>query len=115
MKMLLRIINNSLLVILITSLAAIVYSLLREGGINLTILFNTNFAAGALLICTALTVMAIPARLLALDKLSDHRTFAERHMEQREQKRKKAYTYLFIGITVILIAGLIQLAITLLK
>ena len=74
------------------------------------IIFNAGFLAGAIIICAALILMFIPTGLFTSDKLSDHSTFLERIMEKREQRRKKAYEFLFIGIIVIVITGLIELA-----
>ncbi|MCL2043547.1 MAG: hypothetical protein FWG89_05345 [Treponema sp.] len=86
------------------------YLFITRQDINLRIIFNANFLAGAVILCTALTVMIIPFRLFTPDKLADHSTFAERFLEQRELKRRKAYELLFIGITVIVNTGIVQLA-----
>ena len=113
MKTLIKTILISLLIVLVVSVAGGVYSFVREGGVNARIVFNANFAVGALIIGAALVMMLIPAGLLKNDKLSDHSTFAERVLEQRERKRKKAYGLLFIGIMMTVKTGLIQLAMAL--
>ena len=109
MKGVLRVIVVSLLLIFIASLAAVIFGFVSEGGLHMRVVFNANFAAGAVIICAALVLLVLPVGILKPDKLADHST-VERLLELREHKRKKAYELLFTGIMVIFITGLIQLA-----
>ena len=77
-------------------------------SINLDLIFNACFFVGALIICVALVIMIIPYRFL-FDKLTDHSNIAERYREQREQKSKKANEFLFLGMSVIIITGIVQI------
>ena len=104
-----RVIIISFLLIIIISLAAAVFGFVSGDRGHIQMIFNANFATGAIVIFAALVYMIIPVNLLKSDKLADHST-VERVLERREFKRKKAYELLFIGIMVILIAGLVQLA-----
>ena len=110
MKGFLRVIAISLLLILITSAMAAAYGFISS-GFNLRFLYNANFLTGAVIICTALIGLAFPSGIQKPNKLTDHSTFTERHMEQREQKRKKAYGFLLIGIMMIVKTGIVQLVI----
>ena len=112
MKKILRIFIISLLIILIVSLAASVYSFITEGSPNLNKIYNANFLAGACIIGAALALIFPLSRLLKRDNLNDHSTFAERHIDQQEKKQKKGYTLLFTGILLIIITSLVQLVLS---
>ena len=110
MKALFKTFIISLQFILATSFLMVLHALIMRRGINLTLIFNANFFIGMLIISVGLVVMLLPARFLKLDKLMDHSTFIQRHVEFREQKQEKAYGFIFLGIMVIVNTGLIQMA-----
>ena len=105
---LLKILVYALQFILATSVVMMIYGLAIKGSVSLDLIFNACFLVGAVIICVALVVMFMPSRIL-FDKLTDHTNFAERYREQRERKREKANEFLFLGVAVIIIAGLIQI------
>ena len=110
MEKILKTLFISLQFILITSSAAALYGLITRRGFNLADIFNANFFVGMIIICVGLVVMFMPARFVKTDKLTDHTTFAQRYAELRDQKQEKAYEFIFLGILVIVVTGLIQLA-----
>ena len=79
-----------------------------RGRFTLAYVFNANFLAGALIICVALVMMLLPGSL-KFDKLTDHTTFSERFIEQRSKRQKKAFEFLYLGLCIIIITGLIQI------
>ena len=96
------------------SVIMMIYGLLSKdplnpgNAINHDLIFNACFLLGAIIICIALVIRFIPSRLL-FDKLTDHSNFAERYREQYEQKSEKSNEFLFLGIMVIIIAGILQI------
>ena len=112
MKAFIRIVIIALSLIFITSLVSLVYGHITSDGLNLRIMFNANFLVGAIIIGAAMALVFPLTRLFKFDQLTDHSTLTERHKEMREQKRKKGYEFLFIGILVIVITGLVQLVLT---
>jgi hypothetical protein len=99
--------------ILAASVFAIVYGFITRGAFTLAYVFNTCLLLGAIITGAALVVMFLPVPLKP-GKLIDHTTIGQTYVEQREQKQKKAYEYLFLGILIIVITGLIQLALAVL-
>ena len=87
-----------------------IYGYFAQGSVSLNLIFNTCFFIGALIIMVALIVMFLPSRFL-FDKLTDHSNLGERYREQRERKQEKANEFLFLGIWVILISGVLQVII----
>ena len=105
----------SLQFVIVTSLLSVIYGFIRRGVFTLAYVFNTNFLVGAAIIFLGLLMMFLPASFkLFFDKLTDHTSFAERYAERHLEKQKKAYEFLFIGISVIIITGIVQLLLSLL-
>ena len=82
-----------------------------ENGFTLAYIFPANFLTGAILICLALVRLILPASFKP-DKLTDSSTLIERQFEQRKEKQQKAQVFLFSGILVIVIAGVVQLVLS---
>ena len=99
----------SLQIILITAVLAIAYGFIRWGTFTLVYVFNTCFAVGLIILCVSLVKLILSFLSFKFDKLTDHSSFFVRYMEHREKNREKALEFLFLGILVILAAGLIQL------
>jgi len=98
----------SLWVILAVSVAAIGYGFVARRAFTLAYVFNANFVVGAAIICVALVVMVLPGGV-KFDKLTDHTTFVERRYEERQKRRGRAFGVLFLGLSMIAIAGVVQL------
>ena len=100
----------SLHFILATSLIMYVFGLVTKRGFDLATIYNANFFIGSFIIGVGIIVMFMPTRFVKFDKLTDHSTFAQRYAELREVKQEKAYGFIFLGILMIIITGLIQIA-----
>jgi hypothetical protein len=98
----------SLWTCLAASVLAVIYGFFEAGGFTLAFIFNANFLTGSALICFALVRLILPVSFKP-DKLTDQSTMSERYIEPRRQKQEKAYKFLFSGILVIIIAGVVQL------
>jgi len=98
----------SLQLILVMAAISVVYGFIAQGRFTLAYVFRLNFLVGAIIICVALVMKFFSFRF-KFDKLTDHSTFNERFMEQHKQTQEKAHTFLFLGLLVIIITGLIQI------
>ena len=103
----------SLQLILATTVLSVVYGFIRRGTFTLVYVFNTNFFVGAIITTIGVIRIFLPD-FFKFDKLTDHTTLFQRYAEQREKKQEKAYEYLFLGMLVIVITGLVQLALAVL-
>jgi len=99
---------TALLFMLAATVAAIIYGLVTRGMFTPVYIFNANFLTGAMIMCAALFRVLLPTRLKP-DKLLDYSTFNERFFQERNEKRKKAFEYLILGIFVTVFAGLVQI------
>jgi hypothetical protein len=108
----LKLVVISLCVCLTSCLLGIIYGFFSAGAFTFVYIFNANFLAGSFLICIALAKMIIPTGLKP-DKLTDQTTLNERYFDKRRLTQKKANKFLFSGILVILIAGVVQLLLSL--
>ena len=100
----------SALCILGISAAAIVYGLASRGALTFAYVFNANFLAGSAIVAVGLVLLFWPGRV-KFDKLTDHTTLVQRHyIDRRLVRQKKAYPCIFLGLTIIILAGTIQLA-----
>ena len=111
MKAFIKTLVVSLQLMLTAALISAGYGFFR--GAPFAYVFNVNFLLGAIIICIALVRMFLPVRIKS-DKLTDHTTIGQRYAEQHGQKQEKAYEYLFLGISVIIITGLLQLLLSVL-
>ena len=94
------------------SVFAIIYGLIATRTFTPSFIFDFNFLTGAVLIGISFAFLLHPSGVKS-DKLTDHSTLIERHYNKNISKREKAYIFLFAGILVILITGLIQLLLAL--
>ena len=113
MKAFLKTLVISLQFVVLTSVLSIGFGFLRHSVFTFLYVFNACFLVGAVIICVALIIMFMPAKL-KFGKLTDHTTFGQRYTELHAHKQEKAYGFLFLGITVIVLTGLIQLVLALL-
>jgi len=103
----------SLFAILTATIIAIILGFFASGdnGFSFAYIFPANFLAGAILICIALIRLILPANFKP-DKLTDSSTLIERQFDQRKEKQKKSQVFLFSGILVIVITGIVQLVLS---
>jgi len=90
------------------ALLSIVYGFIDQGSFTLVYVFKSCFLTGAFIICMAIIRMILPTGLKP-DKLTDHSTFLTRSGEKHKEKQQKAFEFLFLGISIIVISGLLQL------
>ena len=109
MKSFIKTLVISLQAIAVCAVLSIVYGFIVQEGFTLRFMFYACFMVGAIIICISLVLLFLSAFNFKMDELSDHTTLAGRYMEQKEQKRAKAFEFLFMGIMMIVITGLIQL------
>ena len=98
----------SLQFILAASVLAVVYGFFADGVFTLAYVFFACFLTGAAIICVAVIIMILPAGFKP-DKLTDHTTVAERYLDKHAKKQKRAFSFLYLGLSVIVITGLLQL------
>lgn len=99
--------------IALTSAAALVVGFVRRGSFTPVYIFSANFLVGTIIIAVSLVMMVIPVEL-KFDKLTDHTTFFERYyIERHGKKQKKAFEFLFLGLLIVSITGLVQLLVSL--
>ena len=103
----LKVLRTSLVIALITSLIALIYAAISEGSIIAHYAFTANFTVGSVVILAGFAVLLMPLNWIK-DKLLDHSTFGERTNDARERKRKRSHELLYIGMTIIILAGIAQ-------
>ena len=108
MKAFLRILLLSLMFILIAALLSIVHGFFSDNEWVFSNVFTWNFLLGGFFIVVGFVKLVIPVRIK--DKLIDHTTFVERYLgDQHKAKQEKSYTFLYLGLQIIIITGLVQL------
>lgn len=90
-------------------LAGIVFGFIRHGLFTLIYTFAACLLLGVLFIFIGLLVKLMP-NFMKLDKLTDHTTFGERLADKHIEKQNKGYSFLFLGLLIVIISGLIQIA-----
>jgi len=98
--------------VVVVSVISVIYGLVTDGKFTISYIFIANFATAALVIAAALVILIIPANMSARirkSNLIDHTTYKEAYMEEREKKREKSYEILYLGITALLLTGIIEL------
>jgi len=93
---------------------SIIYGFITRGSFTLAYVFNANFLLGAIIIAVAVMLRFFSFVFIRFDKLSDHSNFSERVSEQYMEKQQKSNEFLFLGLLITIITGLIQLAIAVL-
>ena len=109
--------------ILVTAVLSIVYGFFERRGFTLAYVFNTNFVVGAVILSVAVIMMFLPPRAIFnkwTSRISSFKKDKETNqvapedstgfvMEQHQLKQKKAFEILFLGLSIIVMTGLIQL------
>ncbi|MCL2221304.1 MAG: hypothetical protein FWC20_00510 [Oscillospiraceae bacterium] len=113
-----KILLHSVISIAVICVAALIYGRMAAGFFTLAYIFRANFLVGAIIVMIGLVIFMIPTRLtvhhkLKDNKLIDHSNYASFMMEKKEQKRKLAYEFIYLGICIIAIAALVQLLLSL--
>ena len=96
---------------LVITLGGLIYGAIVHRYFTVRYLFSANFLVGSIVILIGLIMLFVPVR--PKGKLIDHSTYADALLELREQKRKKAYDMMYLGMSIILIMAILQVLIAL--
>ena len=109
MALFIRLISTASVCVLLIAICGIVFGFLAGEGFTLTHAYNANFLIGAIVVASGIVVLFLPGKQsFKRSKLVDHSTYIERTRDERDVKQKKGYDLLFLGILIIIIAGIIQ-------
>jgi hypothetical protein len=110
MKLYLKLLLVSLCFILIVAALSIVYGFIAHSAFTLRYVFNANFAVAAVLIAVGIVLFFIPSSFVDKgSRLLDRSTLVERSFDSRERRQQNAGLILWLGIYNTLLAGLIQI------
>jgi len=108
--------------ILVIAVISVIYGLIVHRRFTLEYVVTANIIVGTVILCVALLLFMLPAGLLhnrltgkltgfKWDKLTDHTTYMERrYAEKHLEKQQKAFEFLFLGLSIVIITGLLELA-----
>ena len=102
---------TSLALTAVIAIGGIVYALITLGHFTLLYSFNASFVIGAFIILVGLVIIAVPMRLVKYsgNRFIDFDTFGPNTVQAKEEKRKKGFGIMYVGLGVIVIAGFLQL------
>jgi len=93
----------------------LIYGLIIERLFTLQYVFPAVFVIGAVVVFIGVVVTLLPVRPKMKDsKLVDHTNYAQVTMERREKKRKTSHLTIYLGVSIIMIAAIIQWILSLL-
>ena len=96
----------------LAALASVVYGFIVERRLTPAYVFTANFLGGAVIIVIGILLMFMPA-FVKFGKLVDHTTFGKRMFEERANQYERALRIMYLGIAIIVVAAVIQLALSL--
>ena len=109
MEAFIKLFTASLTCIFIIAIGGVIYGLAIGEGLTLAYAYHANFVIGAILMAAGIVLLFLPISLShKKDKLTDHTTYVERTQDAREEKQKKAYDLIYLGILNVINAGTIQ-------
>jgi len=87
----------------------LIYGLISTRIFTLQYVFSAVFVAGAVVILIGVVAALVPVRpKMKESNLIDHSNYAEITMERREKKRKTSHFLIYLGISITMIAAVIQ-------
>lgn len=110
-KRFIRILGMSGVVIVIAAIIGITYSLINHSALLVRYMYNAGFIVSAVIIGCGLVLFGVPVRMWdARNKhLIDHTNYAAVVMTKRENKRRRAFDILYIGILSFVIVGIVEM------
>ena len=106
---LLRFALVSIICVVACAVIGIIYGLISTRIFTLQYVFSAVFVAGAVVILIGVVAALVPIRPKMKDSnLIDHSNYAEITMERREKKRKTSHFLIYLGISITMIAAVIQ-------
>ena len=110
MKKYLKVFFLSLCSIVIIAVLSIVYGLIAHRSFTVQYIFDANFFAGFILIAAGVVIMFLPSVFFTKDgKSLEQFTLFDRSLDNREKKQQLARVVLWLGLFIVILAGLIQL------
>ena len=107
--------------VILIAIISVVYGLIVHRRFTLEYVVFANVVVGTIVLGVALLIFMLPAGLIhnrltgkltgfKPDKLTDHSTYMERRIAEKHlEKQKKAYEYLILGLSIMIITGLLEL------
>jgi len=94
-----------------TAIVGVIYGFIAQGRFTLQYAYDACFAVGAFIVLVGLITMYKPVRKkqMGSELLIDHTTYAQKKREIREQNRIKGFGFLYMGLCIALIAGIVQI------
>jgi len=114
MKKYLRLLAVSACFVGIVALGGIVFGFATQRSLIWRYAFTANFFIGAVVILSGIVAMLVPSSMVTKgSKLFDRSTFVQRSFDAREQRQHRAREVLWVGIFNILIAGIVEVFLSL--
>ena len=106
----LKLIPVSFGLIIAVALLSIIYGFIAHGVFTLRYIFDANFMVGAIITAAGVLVMFAPSAVfLAGKSWLERSSFLERTYDSREHRQGIARMLLWLGMITMVLAGLIQL------
>ena len=110
MKKYLKLLFVSSCLIVIIAILSIVYGFVAHRSFTLQYVFNANFAVGFIALIAGIVIMFLPSTIFFKDNKSiDRFNYVEHSFESREKRQQIARMILWLGLFIMVLAGLIQL------
>jgi len=87
----------SVAVAVFAAAVGVVYSFVMHGIVIAQYVFTAGFVASTLVVAGGLTIFFKPVRL-GNNKFTDHNNYAQMVMDEREEKRARAFEIIYIGL-----------------
>ena len=97
-------------IIIITAISSVIISSISAGNFIFNYIFISNFVVGAVVLLAGILQFLKPI-WLKKSNLIDHTNYKEILIEKREEQKQKANEILIVGISIILITGIIEIII----
>ena len=108
-----KIASTSTAIFAIMAVVGVIYSFGMHGFFVLRHIFDAGFLGGAFLIVLGIYHMVKPV-FHGKDKLVDHTTYSERSWEIKQVNKADSADFIMMGISTIMIAGILQIIVYLL-
>lgn len=110
MKKYIKLLIMSLCAIFVVAGLSIIYGFIAHRAFTLRYIFDANFYIGIIVMILGIVVMFLPSFLFTKNSKSlDRFTYVERSFKNREARQSKARTLLWLGLFIMILAGLIQM------
>jgi len=112
-KKYLRLLLISLCAIFIIAALSIVYEAIVHDSVSFRYVFDANFLVGVIVTLGGIVVMFLPVAFFTkLGNSLDRFTYMQRRFDNRENSQKKARVVLWLGLFIIILAGLIEILVS---